>query len=61
METNNSALTASYDLLQNVLQSAFRIPAILFTPPYTDIKKIDLGLRAMVWTNYGEEQQNISF
>ena len=61
METNNSALTASYNLLQNVIQSAFRIPTILFTPPYTDIKKIDLGLRAMVWTNYGEEQQNISF
>lgn len=61
MENNTSILTVSYELLQNVLQSAFRIPAILFTPPYTDIKKIDLGLRAMVWTNYGEEQQNLSF
>lgn len=61
MENNKSTLTTSYDLLQNILQSAFQIPAILFTPPYTDIKKIDLGLRAMVWSNYGEEQQNLSF
>ena len=61
MGNNTHRLTDSFALLQNVLQSAFRIPSILFTPPYTDIKKIDLGLRAMVWTNYGEEQQNLSF
>lgn len=54
-------LTLSYELLQNVLQSAFQIPTILFTPPYTDIKKIDLGLRAMVWTDYESEQQKLSF
>ena len=54
-------LTTTYKLLQNVLQSAFEIPTILFTPPYTDIKKIDLGLRAMVCTDYGNEQQNLSF
>jgi len=54
-------LNLSYELLKNVLQSAFEIPAILFTPPYADIKKIDLGLRAMVWTDYENEQQNISF
>lgn len=61
MENITSNLTKSYELLQNVLQSAFQIPVILFTPPYEDIKKIDLGLRAMVWTNYNEEQQNLSF
>lgn len=61
MENTFSTLTASFDLLQNVLQSAFRISAILFTPPYTDIKKIDLGLRAMVWSNYGENEQTLSF
>ena len=54
-------LTLAYELLQNVLYSAFQIPTILFTPPYADIKKIDLGLRAMVWTDYGNEQQNLSF
>lgn len=54
-------LNLSYELLQNVLQSAFQIPTILFTPPYADIKKIDLGLRAMVWTDYENEQQNLSF
>jgi len=61
MENLTSNLTNSYELLQNVLQSAFRIPVILFTPPYTDIKKIDLGLRAMVWTDYAKEQQTLSF
>ncbi len=61
METLNSTLASCHELLENVLQSAFRIPVILFTPPYTDIKKIDLGLRAMVWTDYGTESQNLSF
>ncbi|MBQ8798480.1 MAG: helix-turn-helix transcriptional regulator [Lachnospiraceae bacterium] len=61
MEEPSSNLVRCHELLQNVLQSAFRITTILFTPPYTDIKKIDLGLRAMVWTDYNEEQQNISF
>lgn len=54
-------LTNCYELLQNILQSAFQIPVILFTPPYTDIKKIDLGLRAMVWTDYNSENQPLSF
>ena len=54
-------LMSTYELLQNVLQAAFQIPTILFTPPYTDLKKIDLGLRAMVWNNYENEQQRLSF
>lgn len=57
MKNSKEKLTRSYELLQNVLQSAFQIPTILFTPPYADIKKIDLGLRAMVWTDYGNDQQ----
>ncbi len=61
MENLTSKLTKCNELLQNVLHSAFQIPVILFTPPYTDIKKIDLGLRAMVWNDYTSEQQNISF
>ncbi len=54
-------LTNCYELLQNILQAAFQIPALFFTPPYTDIKKIDLGLRAMVWTDYNETEQRLSF
>lgn len=61
MENLTSNLTKCHELLQNILYSAFQIPVILFTPPYTDIKKIDLGLRAMVWNDYGSEQQNLSF
>ncbi len=61
MDNNKEKLTQGYELLQNVLQSAFQIPTILFTPPYADIKKIDLGLRAMVWTDYENEQQTLTF
>jgi len=61
MKKSNSSLTESHALLENVLQAAFQIPVILFTPPYTDIKKIDFGLRAMVWTDYNNEQQTLSF
>ena len=61
METPHSPLKMCHQLLQSVLQSAFQIPVILFTPPYADINKIDLGLRSMVWTDYGIDQQNLSF
>ncbi len=61
METPTKKLSKGFELLQNVLQSAFQISALLFTPPYTDIKKIDLGLRAMVWTDYNETEQRLSF
>lgn len=57
----NTTLHQSYQLLRNVLQAAFGITAELFTPPYPDIKKIDHGLRAMVWTNYTEEDTPFSF
>lgn len=61
MDKQKYKLTECHKLLQDILQSAFQIPVILFTPPYTDIKRIDLGLRAMVWTDYDNEQQNLSF
>ena len=60
MKKDTTPLTETHTLLENILQSAFQIPVILFTPPYSDIKKIDLGLRAMVWTDYGTESQNLS-
>lgn len=61
MNNTITSLTDSCILLQKILQSAFQVPVHLFTPPYTDIKKIDLGLRAMVWTNYDENPKNLSF
>lgn len=61
MNSEHTTLLDSYNLLQNVLQSAFQVSVNLFTPPYADIKKIDLGLRAMVWTNYNENQNSLSF
>ena len=61
MENSAKKLIKGFELLQNVLQAAFQIPALLYTPPYTDIKKIDLGLRAMVWTDYNETELRLSF
>lgn len=61
MEQKNYDILNSYHLLRNVLQSAFQMPTELFTPPYTDIKKIDQGLRAMIWTNYNDESNKFSF
>lgn len=61
LNNTTTGLTDSFTLLQKILQSAFQVPAHLFTPPYADIKKIDLGLRAMVWTSYNETQQELSF
>ncbi len=61
METHAKKRNTGFELLQNVLQAAFQIPSHLFTPPYADIQKIDLGLRAMVWTDYNETEQRLSF
>ncbi|MBQ9767826.1 MAG: helix-turn-helix transcriptional regulator [Lachnospiraceae bacterium] len=61
MDQTNTTLYQSFQLLRNVLQSAFQVPTELFTPPYTDIKKIDQGLRAMIWTNYNDDSSKFSF
>ena len=44
-----------YQLLKDVLLDAFNVSSVYFTPPYTDIKKIDMGMRAAVWSNYSDE------
>ncbi|MBQ8804198.1 MAG: helix-turn-helix transcriptional regulator [Tyzzerella sp.] len=50
-----------YDLLKNVLLDAFNVPAVYFTPPYQDIRKIDQGMRAFVWTNYNDRNTKVQF
>lgn len=61
MEQTKSIYTKSYELLQSVLLDAFNVSAIYFTPPYRNIDKIDLGMRAAVWTNYQEQDSKITF
>ncbi len=61
MESNKTTLSQTYQLLKNVLHAAFLLPVELFTPPYTDIKKIDLGLRAMFWSDYNDDASRFSF
>ena len=51
----------SYNLLQQVLLEAFNVATLYHTPPYTDINKIDLGMRAAVWSNYNDEDTKIRF
>ncbi len=41
-----------FSLLNKILQDAFSIPSIFFAPPYSDLNKIDLGLRAAVWSDF---------
>lgn len=48
-----------YELLKNVLLDAFNISVLYFTPPYEDISKIDLGIRASVWTNYNDSNTKV--
>lgn len=48
-----------YELLKNVLQDAFDVPAYYFTPPYENIEKIDGGMRSFVWTNYNDQNTKV--
>lgn len=61
MEKYTTTLATCATLLQNILQDAFALPVVLFTPPYENIRRIDQGLRAMVWHNFYEEKPKISF
>lgn len=61
MERKETILQNCYRLLQNVLQEAFQMPTLYFQYPYKDIRKIDQGLRAVVWTNYDDRNTKIMF
>ena len=61
MEQHKSTILNCYELLKNVLLDAFKVPTVLFTPPYKDITKIDQGMRAAVWTNYNDQNTKIHF
>lgn len=48
-------MNSCYQLLKDVLKDGFNVSSVYFTPPYEDIRKIDIGLRAAVWSNYSDE------
>ncbi len=50
-----------YLLLKDVLLNALNVSSEYFTPPYADIKKIDMGIRAAVWTNYNDDNSAALF
>ncbi len=53
MDTLEQPIIANcYQLLKNVLQDAFGVQTVLLKPPYTEFEKIDMGMRALVWTDY---------
>ena len=41
-----------YQLLQNVLMEAFQTETLFFSPPYTDLERIDRGIRNIMWPDY---------
>lgn len=43
-----------FSLLQNVLTDAFQIESHLFIPPYQDLRRIDHGIRNMVWPDFAD-------
>ena len=61
MKQHKSTILNCYELLKHVLLDAFKVPTVLFTPPYKDITKIDQGLRAAVWSNYNDQNTKIHF
>lgn len=60
MKKINLPLEACHDLLKNVLLDAFQLQVMLLTYPYQNIQKIDQGLRALVWTDYSDEDTKFS-
>ena len=61
MKQENEVFKDCYSLLQQVLLDAFNVATLYHTPPYQDISKIDLGMRAAVWTHYNDDNTKIRF
>jgi len=61
MKQNLTTLQSCHKLLQHILQDAFNIQSLLFTPPYSDFRKIDMGLRSAVWSDYVIQDANTFF
>jgi len=61
MKQENEIFKDCYSLLQQVLLDAFNVATLYHTPPYQNISKIDLGMRAAVWTNYNDQNTKIRF
>lgn len=61
MNSDISTLSCCFNLLKQILQDAFKVPALFFTPPYENITRIDQGMRAAVWTNYNDNNTKIHF
>ncbi len=58
-DNHNDAIGKSFQLLSDVLQDAFQTQVVLFTHPYQDLSRIDMGLRSLVWTNYTDDNARI--
>lgn len=52
MSETSFTITSCYHLLQNVLMEAFQTETLLFSPPYTDLGRIDRGIRNIMWPDY---------
>lgn len=61
MSLKSNLTQKCFHLLQNVLLDAFHVSALYMTPPYTDVDKIDNGIRAAVWANYKTAESGMPF
>ena len=55
MNPDTSILQKSYQLLKVVLMEAFHVEALLLAYPFENLQQIDHGIRAMVWTDYHDD------
>lgn len=52
MNPNCCNQEACFHLLQKVLSEAFQIEVLFFSPPYSDFREIDRGIRNIMWPDF---------
>lgn len=61
MSLDSQTTSKCFRLLQDVLLDAFHVSAFYMAPPYTNVDKIDNGIRAAVWANYKTPESGMPF
>lgn len=59
MTFQNKNIEACFHLLQKVLLEAFQTETLFFTPPYSDFKDIDRGIRNIMWPDFLNINENL--
>ena len=59
MNSNCDTQKACFHLLQKVLSEAFQTEVLFFSPPYSDFKEIDHGIRNIMWPDFLAKNENL--